>query len=91
MFVNSSINFFDKLSTRLFTPLLVIFVAVIVILLVYVPSVTQKHTIDSAIATAENTVKQYKTIRGYYTKNVIKKYLLLQMSPQIIATKIKIK
>ncbi len=75
MLVNSSINFFDKLSTRLFTPLLVIFVGVIIILLVYVPSVTQKHTIDSAISTAENTVKQYKTIRGYYTKSVIKKVL----------------
>jgi len=75
MFANSSITFFDKLSTRLFTPLLVIFVGVIVILLVYVPSVTQQHTIDSAISTAENTVKQYKTIRGYYTKSVIKKVL----------------
>jgi len=75
MLVNSTINFFDKLSTRLFTPLLVIFVAVIVILLVYVPSVTQEHTIDSAISTAENTVRQYKTIRGYYTKSVIKKVL----------------
>jgi len=75
MLANSSITFFDKLSTRLFTPLLVIFVGVIVILLIYVPSVTQKHTIDSAISTAENTVKQYKNIRGYYTKNVIKKVL----------------
>jgi len=75
MFINSSVSFFQKLSTRLFTPLLVIFVIVIFILIFYIPKVTQKHTIDTAISTAENTVKQYKTIRGYYTKNVIKKVL----------------
>jgi len=75
MFINSSVSFFQKLSTRLFTPLLVIFVLVIFILIFYIPQVTQKHTINTAISTAENTVKQYKTIRGYYTKNVIKKVL----------------
>jgi methyl-accepting chemotaxis protein len=75
MSIKSPINFFNKLSTRLFTPLLVIFVFIIIILLVYVPSVTHEHTIDSAISSAEGTVKQYKAIRAYYTKNVIKKVL----------------
>jgi len=75
MSVNIKINFFEKLSTRLFTPLVVIFILVIIILIVYVPSVTQKHTIKAAISTAENTVRQYKSIRSYYTKNVIEKVL----------------
>ncbi|NQZ82332.1 MAG: response regulator [Colwellia sp.] len=75
MSMKNNINFFEKLSTRLFTPLIVIFIFVIIILIVYVPSVTQEHTIKSAISTAENTVKQYKNIRSYYTKNVIKKVL----------------
>jgi len=75
MSMKNNINFFEKLSTRLFTPLVVIFIFVIIILIVYVPSVTQEHTIKSAISTAENTVKQYKKIRSYYTKNVIKKVL----------------
>jgi len=73
--VNNKINFFEKLSTRLFTPLVVIFIFVIIILIVYVPSVTQKHTIKAAISTADNTVRQYKNIRSYYTKNVIEKVL----------------
>jgi len=73
--MKNNIKFFEKLSTRLFTPLVVIFILVIIILIVYVPSVTQEHTIKSAVSTAENTVKQYKNIRSYYTKNVIKKVL----------------
>ena len=58
MSINNNIHFFDKLSTRLFTPLVVIFIFVIIILITYVPSVTQEHTINSAISTAENTVRQ---------------------------------
>mgnify|MGYP000030848244 CR=1 FL=1 len=75
MSMKDNVNFLERLSTRLFTPLILIFVFVIIILIVYVPSVTQEHTIKSAISTAENTVKQYKNIRSYYTKNVIKKVL----------------
>jgi len=75
MSINNNIHFFEKLSTRLFTPLVVIFIFVIIILITYVPSVTQEHTINSAISTAENTVRQYKSIRSYYTRNVINKVL----------------
>jgi len=67
--------FFKKLSTKLFAPLMLIIVLVIIILMVYVPNVTRQHTINSAITSAESTVLQYKTIRGYYTKNIIKKIL----------------
>jgi len=70
-----AIAFKDKLSTRLFTPLVVIFVLVFIILGFYVPSITKNNAIESAIESAESTVKQYKTIRGYYTKNIIKKIL----------------
>lgn len=65
--------YFQKLSTRLFAPLVFIVILVFVVLLTYVPSVTKQHTVDSAISSAKDTVKQYKKIRGYYTKNVIKK------------------
>jgi len=75
MSIKDKINFFERLSTRLFTPLVAIFIVVIIILITYVPYVTKEYTIKSAISTAENTVKQYKSIRGYYTKNVIKKVL----------------
>ncbi|WP_440053149.1 methyl-accepting chemotaxis protein [Pseudoalteromonas sp. T1lg65] len=69
------IDYWKKLSTRLFSPLVVVLVIVLSILIFYVPSVTQNNAIKMAIASAESTVKQYKAIRGYYTKNVIKKVL----------------
>jgi len=71
----NEIKFFKKISTRLFTPLIVIFIFVIIILVTYLPSVTKNHTINAAVSTAENTVNQYKAIRGYYTKNIIQKVL----------------
>ena len=66
-------QFFAKLSTRLFLPLVAILILVTIILVIYIPSVTKENAIASAIKSAESTVKQYKAIRGYYTKNVIKK------------------
>jgi len=66
-------EFLGKLSTRLFAPVIIIFVVVLIVLFSYIPGLTEKHAISSAITSAEGTVKQYKTIRGYYTKNIIKK------------------
>jgi len=66
-------HYFGKLSTRLFAPLVIVIILVLIILMTYVPSVTREQAIDTAIISAESTVKQYKTIRGYYTKNIIKK------------------
>jgi len=68
-----NIHYFAKLSTRLFSPLIAIFILVLLTLIIYVPGVTKEQTINTAIASAEGTVKQYKAIRGYYTKNIIKK------------------
>jgi len=76
-----AIKFTDKLSTRLFTPMIVIFILVLFILTLYVPSVTKSHTIDTAIASAQDTVKQYKAIRAYYTQNVIKKIISSGIKP----------
>jgi len=77
-----AIAYKDKLSTRLFTPLIIILVLIFIILSFYVPSITKDNAIESAIKSAESTVKQYKTIRGYYTKNVIKKILpIANISP----------
>ncbi len=80
-----AIAFKDKLSSRLFTPLVIIFVLVFIVLGFYVPSITKNNAIKSAIESAESTVKQYKTIRGYYTKNIIKKILpIANISPDYI-------
>lgn len=68
-------EFFGKLSSRLFSPLIIIFAIVIVILVLYVPNVTRTLAVESAIVSATSTVQQYKAIRGYYTQNIIKKIL----------------
>lgn len=70
-----NIPYANRLSTWLFTPLVIIFVLAVIALLFYVPSITQQGAIDTAISSAESTVRQYKAIRGYYTNNVIKKVL----------------
>lgn len=40
-----------------------------------VPKWVAENSTDNAIASAKSTVQQFKTIRGYYTKNVVKKVL----------------
>jgi len=70
-----AIAYKDKLSTRLFTPLVIIFIIIFALLAFYVPNITKNNAIISAVDSAEATVKQYKTIRGYYTKNIIKKVI----------------
>jgi len=80
-----AIAYKDKLSTRLFTPLVVIFIIIFILLAFYVPNITKENAINSAIESAESTVKQYKTIRGYYTKNIIKKILpIANISPDYV-------
>lgn len=69
------ITYTSKLSKRLFAPLIVIFTAVIIVLVTVVPGITKNNAVQMAEASATNTVKQYKAIRGYYTKNVVKKVL----------------
>lgn len=70
-----NIQYKNKLSTRLFAPLLIVFILVFIVLGFYVPSITKENAVETAINSAESTVNQYKAIRGYYTKNVIKKIL----------------
>lgn len=80
-----TIKYQNKLSTRLFSPLIIIFILMFIILSFYVPKITKENAVNTAIQSAESTVNQYKTIRGYYTKNVIKKILpIADVSPDYI-------
>ncbi len=63
-----TIAFKNKLSTRLFAPLIIIFLLTFAVLSFYVPNITRGNAISLAIESAESTVQQYKTIRGYYTE-----------------------
>ena len=42
---------------------------------IWLPGMIQTNVVDGTIASAEQTVNQFKTLRAYYTKNVIKKVL----------------
>lgn len=70
-----SITVRTSLATKLYTPLLGIFGLVMVVLLTYVPSIVLENAVNSATSSAVSTVNQYKILRGYYTKNVVKKVL----------------
>ncbi|MBL4682905.1 MAG: methyl-accepting chemotaxis protein [Pseudomonadales bacterium] len=67
--------FKTSLFVKLFAPLIVIFVLAAIGLGIYIPSITKDNVIESALVSATSTAQQYKAIRSYYTKNVIKKVL----------------
>lgn len=39
----------------------------------WLPDMIQSNVVESTITSSEETVNQFKTLRAYYTKNVIKK------------------
>lgn len=62
-----------SLFWQLFTPVSLIFAVCIIVLALMIPNMVRNNTEQEAIAQAETTVQQFKTLRAYYTKNVIKK------------------
>ena len=42
---------------------------------IWLPDMIQSNVVKGTVASAEETVNQFKTLRAYYTKNVIKKVL----------------
>nr|WP_256489626.1 methyl-accepting chemotaxis protein [Pleionea sp. CnH1-48] len=60
-----------SLFWRLFGPVLVIVIVAAVAMMFIIPSSIKAGAIKDAIASAQNTVQQFKTLRAYYTKNVV--------------------
>lgn len=56
-------------------PILALFAVTIAALAVYIPKQLEQATIESVVMSAEQTVSQFKTLRKYYTQNIIKKVL----------------
>jgi len=56
-------------------PVIVLMVIVSVLLALLIPKLGSDNAHKNAIASATDTVNQFKVIRGYYTKNVVKKVL----------------
>lgn len=66
---------FGRFSIRLFFPLVFVLVPVLIIFTTYIPTVIKEHAINTAVNSAKSTVKQYKFIRSYYNKYIVKKIL----------------
>jgi len=57
----------------LWKKLLLLLVTVIVIIISVVPLTFQESTLKDATLVAQNTAKQYSSLRSYYTKNIVSK------------------
>lgn len=64
-----------SLFWRLFIPVATIMIISLATLLWVVSEKISENTLTEALVQAENTVDQFKTIRAYYTKNVVAKVL----------------
>ncbi len=71
--------FYNKINGSLFVkllaPMMIIFTLVALLLVVLIPKMMRQNAVEVATKSAVETVKQYKNIRGYYTKNVVGKVL----------------
>ncbi|NRA21902.1 MAG: HAMP domain-containing protein [Oceanospirillaceae bacterium] len=65
------LNLFAKLAH----PILMISIFGITILSFYIPRLIEKDILTNVVTSSAQTAKQFKGIRGYYTKNIIKKVL----------------
>jgi len=75
---------FRGLFWKMALPVLSIFTLLILFLIFYIPNLIEDDVIRSVSITSEQTAKQFKKIRGYYTKNIIKKVLATPgISPDI--------
>jgi methyl-accepting chemotaxis protein len=59
-----------SILTTFMPPILVLLGLVIGYLFFYLKNATQQNTIDAAVASAKDTIDQYKILRGYYTSEV---------------------
>ena len=64
-----------SLFWRLFFPIVVVVVVVCIAISWYVPILVKHQAEAAALEQAQKTVAQFKTIRAYYTQNVVAKVL----------------
>lgn len=65
----------NSLVFKFIIPIAAIFSVAIVSLAFYVPAQIENNTVAGIKQNAEQVVQQYKTLRSYYVKNVVKKVL----------------
>ncbi|WP_096085686.1 methyl-accepting chemotaxis protein [Agaribacterium haliotis] len=67
--------FSNSLLAKLFSPIILVFLLALVVVSIFISQQIRSNAIESALPGALSTVQQYKTIRAYYTKNVVQKAL----------------
>ena len=60
-----------KIVMKIFMPVILIACIAIFGIYFFISNKTEKNIIEHSISSAENIVDQYKTLRGYYSKNVV--------------------
>lgn len=66
------------LFTRMALPVVALIFLIVVVLLFFIPGQLHDTVTKSVIKSSEDTVSQFKTLRKYYTQNVIKKVVASQ-------------
>ena len=61
------------LSVRIAVPMVVVFVLGLALLNAYIWSATSSQTVDASVVSARATAEQFKTLRAYYTAQVVNK------------------
>ncbi len=64
-----------NVSFKLLLPVISLMVIVSLLLAFTIPKLSNENAQKNAVVSATQTVNQFKVIRGYYTKNVVKKVL----------------
>lgn len=64
-----------SLVWRLLLPMVVVLAVGAAALAFYVPSAVRTVAVDNAVSSAQRTAEQIKMVRGYYTRNVVRKVL----------------
>jgi hypothetical protein len=62
-----------SLRWKLIVPIPAALLVAIAAAMLFVPRIIASNTVDAAVRASEQTAHQFKTIRGYYTDNVVSK------------------
>jgi methyl-accepting chemotaxis protein len=65
----------NSIFFRLFIPIVVVLLVGLVIILNVIPAKIEQSMTETVMASASQTVNQYKILRKYYVKNVVKKVI----------------
>ncbi len=74
-YLDTKIHWKNSLGLKIVIPIFILSVICVGVLGYFVPTMQEKNVVQEATITAQNTVKQFKILRKYYTQHVIKKVI----------------